>query len=71
MKQYGKTLHQVIADKRINASVNLLITTDMTVEAIASEVGFNSSVGFYREFVKRHSLTPAEYRRANKASNKQ
>lgn len=64
LKRYGKTLHQVIVDKRIKTAENLLVTTDMTVEKIAITVGFNSSVGFYREFTKRYGMTPAEYRKA-------
>lgn len=64
LKRYGKTLHQVIVDKRIKTAENLLVTTDMTIEKIAISVGFNSSVGFYREFVKRYNMTPAKYREA-------
>lgn len=66
LKRYGKTLHQVIVDKRIKTAENLLVTTDMTVEKIAITVGFNSSVGFYREFTKRYGMTPAEYRKLQK-----
>ncbi len=67
LKRYGKTLHQVIVDKRIKTAESLLINTDMTIEKIAITVGFNSSVGFYREFVKRYDMTPAKYREAQKA----
>lgn len=67
LKRYGKTLHQVIVDKRIKTAENLLVTTDMTIEKIAITVGFNSSVGFYREFAKRYGMTPAEYRKAQRS----
>jgi len=62
-KRYGKTLLQVIMDKRIQTAERLLVTTDMTVDKIAVAVGFNSSASFYREFTKRYATTPAEYRK--------
>lgn len=62
-KRYGKTLLQVIMDKRIQTAERLLVTTDMTIDKIAVAVGFSSSAGFYREFAKRYAATPAEYRR--------
>lgn len=62
-KRYGKTLYEVIMDKRIQSAEQLLVTTDMTVDRIAVTVGFSSSAGFYREFSKRYDTTPAEYRK--------
>jgi len=62
-KRYGKTLYEVIMDKRIQTAEQLLVTTDMTVDKIAVTVGFSSSAGFYREFMKRYDTTPAEYRK--------
>ena len=50
-------------DKRIQTAEQLLVTTDMTVDKIAVTVGFSSSAGFYREFMKRYDTTPAEYRK--------
>lgn len=62
LKRYGKTLHQVIMDKRIQMAEQLLVTTDMTVDKIAVTVGFSSSAGLYREFFRRYDTTPARYR---------
>ena len=64
-KRYGKTLHCVIIDKRIDTAVEMLLSTDMTVDKIGVAVGFGSKAGFYREFSKRHGITPAEFRRKN------
>lgn len=62
-QRYGKTLHAVLMDKRIAAAERLMLTTDETVEYIGIMVGFSSRAGFYREFVRRYGVTPAEYRR--------
>ena len=61
-KRYGRTLYRVIMDKRLSTAEQLLRTTDMTVEQVGNTVGFSSISGFYREFVKRHGVTPAQYR---------
>lgn len=62
-KRYGKTLHEVIMDKRVQAAKRLLMTTDNTVDKIAITVGYSSSAGFYRDFARHYDTTPAEYRR--------
>ncbi len=62
-KRYGKTLHAVIMDRRIDAAEQLLRTTDMTIDAIGECVGFSSRSGFYREFSRRYGTTPALYRK--------
>jgi len=63
LERYGKTLHQVIINKRIQASKQLLLTTEMTIEQISVHVGFNSSVSYYREFKRAFSMTPTNYRK--------
>lgn len=62
-RRYGKSLHKVVMEKRIQSAARLLAEGDMTVERIASSVGFSSVVGFYREFARCFSTTPAEYRK--------
>lgn len=63
-KRYGKTLHKVIMEKRVSVAERMLLTTDMTVEKIGQAVGFSSSAGFYREFVRVYGATPAEYKKS-------
>lgn len=69
-KRYGKSLHKVIMEKRVQAAVNMLVSTDMTVERVGSTVGFSSNAGFYREFFSVYGVTPAEYRKNSKNSCK-
>ena len=61
-KHYGKSLHRVIVDKRLEMAENLLLHSDLTIEKIAISVGFNSKVSFYREFTRKHQMTPAQFR---------
>ena len=63
IKRYGKSLHQLIVDRRFTLAEQLLSTTDLTVEVIASRAGFSSSASLYREFKKRRGVTPAAFRR--------
>ena len=49
-------------DKRLEMAENLLLHSDLTIEKIAISVGFNSKVSFYREFTRKHQMTPAQFR---------
>ena len=61
-KRYGKTLHRIIMDKRLESAENLLLYSDLTVEKIAISVGFQSKASFYREFSRKHRMTPVQFR---------
>ena len=65
-KRYGRPIHKVIMDRRITAAENMLLSTDMTSDSIGATVGFGSRSGFYREFNRRHGMTPNQYRQQNK-----
>ena len=62
-RRYGKTLHAVFMDKRIQAAEYYLSSTKMSIDKIAITVGFNSSSGLYREFEKKYGITPTAYRK--------
>ena len=65
-KRYGKPIHRVIMERRISAAEKMLAESSMTVDRIGSTVGFGSRSGFYREFKRKHGITPNEYRQQNK-----
>lgn len=48
--------------RRISAACELLISTDMSVEQIASATGYSDSFYFSRQFHKKMGLSPTEYR---------
>ena len=57
----GKTLHEHVEDQRIKKSINLLISTNMTLAQIAYECGFSSQSYFSYAFKRKKGLTPREY----------
>ena len=67
-KRYGKPLHRVIIDRRISSAERMLLESELTVDKIGSLVGFGSRSGFYREFGRKHGMTPAEYRKTGKTT---
>jgi transcriptional regulator GlxA family with amidase domain len=48
---------------RIEEAKQMLETTDINVERIGAEVGYEDSASFRRLFKRKSGLTPAEYRR--------
>lgn len=64
-KYYGKTLYKVIVDKRIDAAEQLLNTTDMSLLQISTTVGFSSVTVFAKEFIRKHGITPKEFKKNN------
>lgn len=59
----GKNFYQVIADYRIAYAINRMKeNTEITVESLAYECGFNSKTSFNRYFKNKMEVTPSEYR---------
>lgn len=61
--EFGRTFADYITDARINHSKNLLMTTDMTLEEISAQSGFQSSSAFCRVFKKVTEMTPTQWRK--------
>ncbi|WP_164821220.1 AraC family transcriptional regulator [Paenibacillus koleovorans] len=59
----GKSFVEYVNELRLGEAMRLLKETDMGVDGIALETGFNNSTHFYRMFKKTTGLTPAAYRR--------
>lgn len=60
-KATGKTFQKYIEEKRIEKSVSLLTTTNMSITEIAYECGFCSQSYFSFVFKKHTGLSPREY----------
>jgi len=59
----GKTPMEYVNSLRMDEAKRLLEQSDLTIETIAEECGFNTSRTFYRQFRDRYRITPAEYRK--------
>ena len=57
----GKTLHEYIEEERIKKSIDLLLSTDMTLTEIAYECGFSSQSYFSYAFKRKMGIPPREY----------
>lgn len=59
----GFTIHQYINDYRINKSKELLTYSKLSINAIATSVGFKNTLTFSRSFERTMHMTPSEYRK--------
>jgi AraC-like DNA-binding protein len=63
MAQYtGETLHQYLISYRIARAIDLLTTTDESINAIAAAVGFRDICHFTRIFRQKTGQIPSAYR---------
>ena len=62
----GETPYQYVLRRRIETAQTLLREQEMTVEAVATAVGFSSSTRFIRAFRLKTGVTPGAYRTTSK-----
>jgi len=60
---YQKHFRDFINTYRIEVAKKLLVETDLIIEAIAFDTGFNSASTFYTAFKKETGTTPTKYRK--------
>jgi len=62
-KHTGVSFVQLLNQTRIAAAKNLLTNSELTIEAIARQCGYNDVKYFFRIFKKETCMTPKEYRK--------
>ena len=62
-KTIGKTLTELIKEKKIKQAEYLLQNTRMSVIDVITEVGYSNVSYFYRQFKTQLGITPDEYRK--------
>ncbi|MDQ0114237.1 AraC family transcriptional regulator [Paenibacillus harenae] len=65
-KQYGVSFKDKKQQSRMGAAAQLLTTTDMTISAIAAEIGFATLEQFSHSFKQYHGMTATQYRSRRK-----
>lgn len=60
---YGTSFRQLLIDVRLHKAAQLLTSTDLSVEAIATEVGYTSLSGFYSAFRAKFGVSAGKHRR--------
>lgn len=58
----GKTYTELIQEKRLSQACFLLKNTTMTIDEIASNVGYENISFFYRLFKKNYGVSPRKYK---------
>jgi len=59
----GNTVSEYVALKRVEAAVQLLMKTDLSVEEISEQCGFGSAPYFVSVFKRLKGLTPLQFRK--------
>ena len=65
-EEHGNTIREFIKQYRINAAMELLSTTKLTIENIAFNVGFETVSLFNRLFKQINGVSPSIYRQTRK-----
>lgn len=68
--QFGKSVPQLLNERRVEDAKRLLAETDAAVKVIAEEVGFSSLASFNRVFKDMTGESPSIYRGAHRAEGK-
>ena len=67
-KELGVNIITYINQKRIYTSLNLLKTTNLSIEEIADLIGLNNTSYFYTLFKKQIGMSPKKYRTSLKSN---
>lgn len=70
-RRTGRTVGQWIAERRMREARRLLVDTNLTITAIASQVGFHDPGYFTRRFRLEHQLAPQAWRQAGRRNGSQ
>ena len=68
-RSVGQPPHQYLKTLRLTRAQDLLQTTDLTIDTIASDTGFANAQHFTRAFSERFGMPPAQFRRSSGAAH--
>jgi AraC family transcriptional regulator, transcriptional activator of pobA len=66
-RKTGRSVQRWITERRMAQARRLLRETDLTVEAVAAQVGYRQPSYFIKHFRRDHTVTPAVWRRQMRA----
>lgn len=66
----GYTFQALLIRKRFQKAVTFLIETNLPIEEIAYQVGYENHSYFYRQFKERYGMSPRKYRLEHKGEGK-
>ena len=65
-KHLNCTFKELLQEKKLAKSSELLIYTNMPITQIIEEVGYENLTYFYKIFKAKYNMTPKDYRKVNK-----
>jgi YesN/AraC family two-component response regulator len=68
-KQIGLTLSTYIQDVRLSEAMKLLRTTNLSVENIAAQIGYQNQGFFYRKFKEKYHVLPGDFRKLERKAH--
>lgn len=66
-QQLHTTFYEYVNNWRVEQAMRLLASTDLSLQEVAAQSGFNSISSFRRYFVSKMGQTPSAYKKAHKA----
>ncbi|MBK1986528.1 response regulator transcription factor [Sphaerospermopsis aphanizomenoides BCCUSP55] len=66
-KQTGESVNVWIVKRRMAAACSLLKNTNLTIEEIATKIGYQNACHFSRQFRQYHHLSPTIWRKENQS----
>lgn len=63
---YGRSPIQFATSVRLAKAMKLLVETDLTLDAVAEQCGYQNAFYFSRVFTKHMQISPSAFRRANR-----
>lgn len=61
--RYGETVFNYLNNVRLSLAEKMLLKTDKSIKSIAFECGFGDQNYFTKVFIKKHDITPSEFRK--------
>ena len=58
--------NEYVREQKLLQAAKMLRTTNLTIQEIIYDCGFNNRAHFYKEFNKRYGMTPKDYRMQNR-----
>lgn len=63
-EKFGQTFKELLQEKRFQVAKRLLLETDLSVNDIANNIGYENNSYFHKKFKEKYDYTPAEYRKS-------
>lgn len=63
-KATGTSVTQWLINTKLQKGCELLESTQLSIETVAEQIGFQSAVSFRQHFVAKYKISPREYRRS-------